>query len=140
MIFDFEAVLNRCAPSEWMRSLAYRPDNALPFDAAGVPKGATILLDTTVYIDQLKGDLPPPIIELIATRLVYHGAPALAELAATIGYLDPLDSRTAANLKPIIETLARVPPQRILVPTYDVMDRSLDPRRNSRPHPSSCQS
>jgi hypothetical protein len=52
-----------------------------------VPKGATILLDTTVYIDQLKGDLPPPIIELIATRLVHHGAPALAELAAAIGYL-----------------------------------------------------
>jgi predicted nucleic acid-binding protein len=120
LIFDFQAVLNRCAPSKWTRSLPYRPRTALPFDATAVPKGATILLDTTVYIDQLKGDLPPPIIELIATRQVHHGAPALAELAAAIGYLDPLDSRTAANLQPIIETLARVPPQRILVPSDDV--------------------
>ena len=45
-----------------------------------MPQGAPILLDTTVYIDQLKGDLPPPIIELIATRPVQHGAPALSEL------------------------------------------------------------
>jgi predicted nucleic acid-binding protein len=120
LIFDFQAVLHRCAPSKWTRSLPYRPRTALPFDAAAVPKGAAILLDTTVYIDQLKGDLPPPIIELIATRQVHHGAPALAELAAAIGYLDPSDSRTAANLEPIIETLARVPPQRILVPSDDL--------------------
>ena len=120
MISDFEAVLKRSAPSKWVRSLAYRPRTALPFDAAAVPKAAALLLDTTVYIDHLKGDLPPPIIELIATRLVHHGALALAELAAAIGYLDPLDSRTAANLEPIIETLARVPPQRILVPSDDV--------------------
>ncbi len=120
MIFDFEAILNRCRPSKWTRSLACRARTALPFDAAAVPKGATVLLDTTVYIDQLKGDLPSLIIELIATRLVHHGAPALAELAAAIGYLDPLDSRTAANLAPIIETLARVPPQRILVPSDNV--------------------
>jgi hypothetical protein len=58
---------------------------------------------------------------LIATRPVHHGAPALSELAAAIGYLDPLDSRTAANLKPIIETLEKVPPQMILVPSDEVL-------------------
>jgi hypothetical protein len=31
-----------------------------------------------------------------------------------------LDSRTAANLKPIIETLERVPPQMILAPSDEV--------------------
>jgi predicted nucleic acid-binding protein len=117
LISDFHAILNRCTPSKWTRSLAHRPSINLPFDAAAVPEGATILLDTTVYIDQLKGDLPPPVIDLIATRPVHHGAPALSELAAAIGYLDPSDSRTAANLKPIIETLDRVPPQMILVPS-----------------------
>jgi hypothetical protein len=109
LIFDFDAILSRCAPAQWTRSFAYRPRINLPFDAAAVPHGAPILLDTTVYIDQLKGDLPPPIVDLIATRPVHHGAPALSELAAVIGYLDPLDSRTAANLEPIIETLERVP-------------------------------
>jgi predicted nucleic acid-binding protein len=120
LIFDFDAILRRCAPEKWTRSLAYRPSNDLPFNAAAVPQGAPILLDTTVYIDQLKGDLPSPIIDLIATRPVHHGAPALSELAAAIGYLDLLDSRTAANLKPIIETLERVPPQMILVPNDEV--------------------
>ena len=117
MISDFEAILNRCTPSKWTRSLAYRPKIHLPFDAAAVPKGAAILLDTTVYVDQLKGDLPIPIIDLIATRPIHHGAPALSELAAAIGYLNPLDSRTAANLKPIVEMLQSVPPQMILVPS-----------------------
>jgi len=116
LISDFDAILNRYTPSKWTRSLAYRPRINLPFDATAVPEGAPILLDTTVYVDQLKGDLPPLIIDLIATRPVHHGAPALSELAAAIGYLDPMDSRTAANLKPIIETLERVPPQMILVP------------------------
>ena len=54
---------------------------------------------------------------IIATQPIHHGAPALSELAATIGYLDPLDSRTVANLKPVIETLERVPPQMILMPS-----------------------
>jgi predicted nucleic acid-binding protein len=120
LISDFDAILNRCTPSKWTRTLAYRPSINLPFDAAAVPKGTTILLDTTVYVDQLKGDLPPSIIDLIATRPIHHGAPALSELAAAIGYLDPLDARTAANLKPIIETLERVPPQMILVPSNHV--------------------
>ena len=82
-----------------------------------MPNGAAILLDTTVYVDQLKGDLPAPIIDLIATRPVHHGAPALSQLAATIGYLNPSDSRTAASLRPIIETLERVPPQMVRVPS-----------------------
>jgi predicted nucleic acid-binding protein len=89
----------------------------LPYDAEAVPAGAAILLDATVYVDQLKGDLPRPIVNLIAGRPVRHGAPALSELAAAIGRLDPSDPRTAANLMPIIETLERVPPQMILVPS-----------------------
>jgi hypothetical protein len=82
-----------------------------------VPIESPLLIDTTVYIDQLKGDLPRAIIDLIATRPVHHGAPALSELAAAIGHLDPSDPRTASNLKPIVETLERVPPQMILAPS-----------------------
>jgi predicted nucleic acid-binding protein len=117
LISDIGTILNRCRPSERTRSLAYRSHSNLPFDAGAVPQAAALLLDTTVYIDQLKGDLPAPIINLIATRPLHHGAPALSELAAAIGYLDPLDSRTAANLLPIVETLERIPPQMILVPS-----------------------
>ena len=82
-----------------------------------MPIEAAILLDATVYVDHLKGDLPRPIIDLIASRQVHHGAPALSELAAAIGHLDPSDPRTATNVKPIVETLERVSPQMILVPS-----------------------
>jgi hypothetical protein len=46
LIFDFDAILSR--------SFAYRPSVNLPFDAAAVAQVAAILLDTTVYVDQLK--------------------------------------------------------------------------------------
>ena len=49
---------------------------------------APLLFDTTVYIDQLKGDLPRSVIDLVASRTILHGAPALAELAVTIGVLN----------------------------------------------------
>jgi len=79
-----------------------------------------LLLDATVYIDQLKGELPVAIVNLIASRVILHAAPALAELAVTIGVLDPLDARTSPNLKPILEVLERISPQRTIVPSYDV--------------------
>jgi hypothetical protein len=117
LISDIAALLELHDAAKWMRTLAYRPRTALPYDAAAVLVAAPILLDATVYIDQLKGELPYPIIELIASRPVHHGAPALSELAAAVGHLNPSDPRTATSLKPIIETLERVPPQMILTPS-----------------------
>ena len=77
------------------------------------------MFDATVYTDQLKGQMPKPIVNLIASRTILHGAPALAELAVTIGALDPADSRTQATLVPIIETLTRINPSRILAPSSE---------------------
>lgn len=79
-----------------------------------------MLLDATVYIDQLKGELPRPIVDLVASRTILHGAPALAELTVTIGALDPADHRTRATLRPIIETLTRITSSRIVAPTFEI--------------------
>lgn len=117
MISDLAAVFKRHEPAKWTRTLAYRSRGDLPYDTAAVPAGAPILLDTTVYLDQLKGDLPRSIVDLVAARRIHHGAPALSELAAGICLLDPSDPRTVSSRKPIEETLARVPPQMILVPS-----------------------
>jgi len=78
------------------------------------------LFDATVYIDQLKGDLPRPIVDLVASRTILHAAPALAELAITIGALEPTDRRTQATLTSIVETLLRINPSRIIAPNYEV--------------------
>jgi hypothetical protein len=117
---DVQSIIARHDPDRWSRPLTHRPRAELPFNPLHVPAGASLLFDATVYIDQLKGDLPRPIVDLVAARTILHGAPALAELAVTIGVLDPTDHRTQAALTPIVEVLSRINPLRIIVPNYEI--------------------
>jgi hypothetical protein len=117
---DVQTILTKNDPGRWSRPLPHRPKANLPFDPLQVPAGVSLLFDATVYIDQLKGQLPTSIVNLMASRIILHGAPALAEVAVTIGALDPADRRTQATLIPIVETLARINPSRIIAPSYEV--------------------
>jgi hypothetical protein len=117
---DVQSIIARNDPGRWSRPLARRPKADLPFDPFQVPAGASLLFDATVYIDQLKGQLPTSIVNLVSSRTILHGAPALAELAVTIGALDPADRRTHATLIPIVEMLTRINPSRIIAPSYEV--------------------
>ena len=117
---DVQTILTRNDPGRWSRPLPHRPKANLPFDPLQVPAGVSLLFDATVYIDQLQGQLPASIVNLMASRIILHGAPALAELAVAIGALDPADRRTQATLIPIVETLARINPSRIIAPSYEV--------------------
>jgi hypothetical protein len=118
--FDVQSIISRHDPACWSKTLAHRPKAELPFDPFQVPPKSALLLDATVYIDQLKGELPRPIVDLVAARTILHGAPALAELAVTIGALDPADRRTQATLTPIVEVLTRINPGRIIMPRYEI--------------------
>lgn len=117
---DVQSIIARNNPGRWPRLLAHRPKADLPFDPLQVSARLSLLFDATVYIDQLKGQLPTSIINLMASRTILHGAPALAELAVTIGALDPADRRTQATLIPIVEMLTRINPSRIIAPSYEV--------------------
>jgi hypothetical protein len=117
---DIQSIISRHDPGQWSQTLAYRAKAELPFDPLQVAANAPLLFDATVYIDQLKGDLPRPVIDLIASRTILHGAPALAELVVTIAALKPNDRRTAVTLMPIVETLSRINPARIVAPNYDI--------------------
>ena len=120
MSSDVQSIICRHDPSRWSRPLSHRPKAQLPFNPLQVPAGAPLLFDATVYIDQLTGNLPRPIVDLVAARTILHGAPALAELAVTIGALNPADRRTPATLTPIVEVLTRINPSRIVVPNYEI--------------------
>jgi hypothetical protein len=117
---DVQSIIARNDPGRWPRPLTRRPKADLPFDPLQVPAGVSLLFDATVYIDQLKGQLPTPIVNLMVSRTILHGAPALAELAVTIGVLDSADARTQATLIPIVEMLMRINPSRIITPSYEV--------------------
>jgi len=117
---DVQSIISRRDPGRWSRPLTHRPKADLPFNTLQVPTGVSLLFDATVYIDHLKGQLPRSIVNLMASRTILHGAPALAEIAVTIGALDPADRRTHATLFPIVEMLARVNPSRIITPSYEM--------------------
>jgi predicted nucleic acid-binding protein len=120
LISEPASVLARHEPAAWVRPLRYRGRRELPYDAAAVGPDSPLLLDATVYVDQLKGHLPADIIALIASRVIFHGAPVLAELAVTVGMLDPRDQRTRSTLEPILDTLRHIPAQRIIAPSAEI--------------------
>jgi hypothetical protein len=117
---DVQAIISRHDPGQWPQTLAYRTKADLPYDPSRIPPRASLLFDATVYIDQLKGQLPRPIVDLVAARTILHGAPALAELAVAIGALEPTDRRTRAALAPIVEVLTRINPARIIVSNHEI--------------------
>ena len=116
MSSDVWSIISRHDPARWRRTLSHRSKDNLPFDPLRIPTDASLLFDATVYIDQLKGQLPLAIVNLIASRIIFHAVPALAELAVTIGALDPADRRTRSAVEPIVDTLTRISPSRIIVP------------------------
>ena len=117
---DVQSIITRNDPARWSRPLVHRAKSQLPFDPSQVPAGLSLLFDATVYIDQLKGQLPKSLVNFLASRTILHGAAALGELAVAIGILDPADPRTHSTLLPIIETLVRINPARIIAPSYEV--------------------
>ena len=83
--------------------------------------GAPLLLDTGIYIHQLKGQTPAALDALISLRLVNHSIVAVQEMLHAIGVLDPADQRTKANVAAIRAVLDAIPLHRLFVPTQDVM-------------------
>ena len=118
------------AATRWMRgfptkSLARRPDDQLPFIVDKEPAGGQpILLDTCVYIDRLKGDIPDHVRDLLRARLSHHSSTAIQELVHSIGALDPSDLRTAAVQKSINDVVREMPDHRVIVPDLDVLGRA----------------
>lgn len=114
---EVKTVLRRNDPRRLTKPLPRRNADALSIDPDAIPSGAPVLLDTTVYIDQLKGHLPPEIDLLVARCTIFHAAVARAELVYSIGALNPADPRTPAQRTLLEETLDRMLPFRCLSPS-----------------------
>jgi predicted nucleic acid-binding protein len=78
------------------------------------------MLDTTVYLDALKAPgLPTAIATLVARNVVLHSSIACAELAVSVGHLDPAHPQTDRHRAPLIDILSRMAPTRIVAPSAD---------------------
>jgi hypothetical protein len=90
----------------------------LPFDPAAAP-ALPLLLDTTFYLHRSTGKVPVGIRALIASRqhMVHNCGVACAELAISIGLLDPTDPRTAATIGAIQGHLDQMAQDKIVAPS-----------------------
>lgn len=121
--FDVAAA-RRWARLDPRRTLARRPDAALPFASLDELAGQPLLLDTCVYIDQLQGRAPALIEQLIETRQVNHSTVAIQELMHTIGVLDPADPRTAAVVEAVTGSIQTMPEHRVFASDAEVLGRA----------------
>jgi predicted nucleic acid-binding protein len=121
--FDFDAA-RRWARFDPQRTLTRRSDNELPFVNPSLIGGQGLLLDTSVYIDQMQDRSPQILDDLIAQRQVNHSTVAIQELMHTVGVLNPSDARTATVIDVIGKQIRAMPPHRIFAPDTEVLGRA----------------
>ena len=121
--FDVAAAL-RWARFDPGRTLARRPDEALPFAGPQDLAGRPLLLDTCVYIDQMQGRATASLEQMVMARQVNHSSLAVQELMHTVGRLDPADRRTAAAVAAIRAQVEAMPDHRIFTPDLEVLGRA----------------
>lgn len=112
---DIRRVLRRFKTSERRTRLQYREQSALSFvaDVDIIPK---LLLDTTVYIDELQGKLPRDVELLLRSPYLWHSSVTEAELSSLAGLLNPAHPDTARTLQQVFATIERRPGHRIVTP------------------------
>jgi len=121
--FDFDTA-RRWARFDPQKALTRRSDNELPFVNPDLTVGQGLLLDTSVYIDQMQNRSPLILDELIAQRQVNHSTVAIQELMHTVGVLNPSDARTAGVVEVIGKQIRAMPPHRIFAPDTEVLGRA----------------
>ncbi len=75
------------------------------------------MLDTNFYIQQARGKVPRIIVEFVRSRAKVHSSVACAELAVTIGVLDPAHPQTQANRSEILTVLAAMNAATVVSPS-----------------------
>ena len=121
--FDFDAA-RRWARFNPQRTLTRRRDNELPFVNPDAIGGQGLLLDTSVYIDQMQDRSPQILDDLIAQRQVNHSTVAVQELMHTVGVLNPSDTRTAGVIEVIGKQIRAMAPHRIFAPDTEILGRA----------------
>jgi predicted nucleic acid-binding protein len=112
--------LRRLKPESFVVQLKPRTRDELNY--AGSPKRPfpKLLLDTTVYIDELQGVLPREVEMWLQVCEVWHSSVTEAELTALIGLLNPKHGKTADAVAQIAASVERRPEHRIMDPDRQV--------------------
>ena len=113
---SIQRTLRRFKPEKHHKKLVARDRSLLSF-LSGLPRPLPkLLLDTTVYIDELQGRLPHDAELALRLTEVWHSTVTEAELMALPGLLDPSHSGTMKAVQQVVASVERRPPHRILNP------------------------
>jgi predicted nucleic acid-binding protein len=115
----FERMFRQIKPHKGQKSLLPRERSELPFVAniGSIPK---LLLDTTVYIDELQGKLPRDVELALRATTLWHSTVTECELSALAGLLDPEHPETARTLKQVFASIQQRPSHRVVNPDRQV--------------------
>lgn len=111
---DIRKVLRATRAARKQDALPTRSDEKLAFLNMLPEPGEAIMLDASVYSDQLQDRLPDDVETRIITRSSYHSSVALSEISFPFGRLDPADPRTAPALRAIEDLICEIPDRRVL--------------------------
>jgi predicted nucleic acid-binding protein len=113
---NFRQVLRRLKPERHTAGLRPRNHKKLSFieDVRGsLPK---LLLDTTVYIDELQGCLPESVEIALRAGSLWHSTVTEAELSALAGLLNPAHPDAARAIAQVVASIERRPDYRTINP------------------------
>lgn len=120
MTSDLSLAFRRLKPGRHVRALTARPRGALPFVDLSKAPPRNLLLDSTVYIDELQARLPPDVETLLRAVTLWHSPVTAAEFAIGAGNLDPAHADTRRAIDTITRSLERRPPHRTLTPDSQI--------------------
>jgi predicted nucleic acid-binding protein len=115
---DFAALLRRFAPERRTVQLRLRPDSELVEAAPGSAR--TVLLDTNVYIDSLKGKLPAGATALLDSALRFHCSVCIGELAVGLANQNQATEINGPPRAHFTQMFGAVPKGRLLTPSPDL--------------------
>ena len=81
-----------------------------------MPRLPKLLLDTTVYIDQLQGKLPREVELSLRASSLWHSTVTECELSALAGLLNPTRPDSARAIDEVLASIEQRPSHRILNP------------------------
>lgn len=115
-----EQSLRRIKPEKHLTALRFRDRSSLPFLKDHRRPFPKLLLDTTVYIDTLKGVQPDEVTLALRAGILWHSTVAEAELSAIAGLLDPRRADTQETVAQVTSLIELRPAHRVLNPDGDV--------------------
>jgi predicted nucleic acid-binding protein len=108
-------MLRRLKLAEPRTRLQYRVPSELAWIGQSLPL-PKLLLDTTVYIDQLQGRMPEIVENSLRAAVLWHSTVTECEMSALVGLLDPNHPDSARAVDRVIASIEERPAHRVVNP------------------------